>query len=369
MPACAGTASGQGPVSKRLPLAQNRQASGGFSRVQPGSGCLMRTDVKVGLVAVFVVILLVVVYFSFAKHSRNVTSENMLPGPQPALVPVTNSSTSSTPTSQPGAEVAAPSSGQTSQADQLTGVINPPAATTQPASVEPADGAPPPSNSATGVTSNGSLATSAVQPAEPSNGNTSAGTGTLSNQGIPAPQETPGTASSNTGIGSGAVGGSSLSRTSIRATHHHHRTRLTAGRGSHGITASRHRTAARTYVVRRGDTLTSIAQHVYGSSRMVRAIERANPGLDPRRMLVGRRIRLPSSTLALRHTGTIAPGVSHRTGAHSYIVRRGDNLYRIARKFYHRASLWRRIYRANRRTIGSNPGDIRVGERLIIPAR
>ncbi len=368
-PACAGTAPGHGPVSKRLPLAQNRQASGDLSRVQPGSGCLMRTDVKVGLVSVFVVILLVVVYFAIAKHSRKAASENMLPGPQPALIPVTNSSTSSTPSSQPGAEVIPPPPGQTGQADQLTGVINPPSATTQAASAELAGGAPPPSNSATSVTSNGSLATSTVQPAESPAGNTSDGTGTLSNQGIPAPQETPGTASSNTGIGSGAVGGSSLSSTSISATHHHQH-RLTTGRSGKGIPASQHRTVARTYVVRHGDTLTSIAQRVYGSSRMVRAIERANPGLDPRRMLVGRRIRLPAAPpLASRHTGTIAPGISHRTGVHSYIVRRGDNLYRIARKFYHRTSLWRRIYRANRRVIGNNPGDIRVGERLVIPAR
>jgi nucleoid-associated protein YgaU len=50
-----------------------------------------------------------------------------------------------------------------------------------------------------------------------------------------------------------------------------------------------------------------------------------------------------------------------------YVVRSGDNLSRIARAYYNDPGLWRLIYDANRRTIGDDPGRLRVGMRLTIP--
>lgn len=50
----------------------------------------------------------------------------------------------------------------------------------------------------------------------------------------------------------------------------------------------------------------------------------------------------------------------------TYIVKRGDSLWKIAAKEYGKGTKWRTIYNANRRTI-RNPNRIRPGQRLEIP--
>lgn len=50
-----------------------------------------------------------------------------------------------------------------------------------------------------------------------------------------------------------------------------------------------------------------------------------------------------------------------------YVVVSGDNLSKIARRFYGNESLWPKIYAANRAVIGNNPNLIRVGQKLVIP--
>lgn len=55
------------------------------------------------------------------------------------------------------------------------------------------------------------------------------------------------------------------------------------------------------------------------------------------------------------------------SGSSSYTVRKGDCLSAIAKKFYGNASLYRKIYDANRDIIGGNPNLIRPGQVLTIP--
>lgn len=50
-----------------------------------------------------------------------------------------------------------------------------------------------------------------------------------------------------------------------------------------------------------------------------------------------------------------------------YTVQQGDSLRSIALHFYNDASAWARIYDANKQTIGSPTGILRVGEKLVIP--
>jgi colicin import membrane protein len=50
------------------------------------------------------------------------------------------------------------------------------------------------------------------------------------------------------------------------------------------------------------------------------------------------------------------------------VVRRGDSLWRIARRHYGRGSKFRRIYRANRRKI-RNPDLIFPCQRFRVPGR
>lgn len=50
-----------------------------------------------------------------------------------------------------------------------------------------------------------------------------------------------------------------------------------------------------------------------------------------------------------------------------YIVTKGDNLTKIARKMYGDGSKWRTIYNANKSIIGKNPNLIFPGQKYVIP--
>ena len=64
----------------------------------------------------------------------------------------------------------------------------------------------------------------------------------------------------------------------------------------------------------------------------------------------------------------LAQPVAGRRGD-SYTVAEGDTLATIAEKFYGDSALWRRIYDANRSTIGDNPDNVRIGTTLRIPPK
>ena len=51
--------------------------------------------------------------------------------------------------------------------------------------------------------------------------------------------------------------------------------------------------ASRTYTIRKGDTLWSIAQREYGDGQRWKDISAANPSADPKKLAVGQQITLP----------------------------------------------------------------------------
>jgi nucleoid-associated protein YgaU len=51
----------------------------------------------------------------------------------------------------------------------------------------------------------------------------------------------------------------------------------------------------------------------------------------------------------------------------TYTVKSGDSLSKIAKQHYGDASAWKRIYEANKATIGSNPDLIKPGQQFVIP--
>lgn len=63
---------------------------------------------------------------------------------------------------------------------------------------------------------------------------------------------------------------------------------------------------------------------------------------------------------------TPTPDTVAAPAQHRYTVVPGDNLSRIAQRFYGNAN-WRAIYNANRGVIGGNPNLIRPGQVLVIP--
>lgn len=51
----------------------------------------------------------------------------------------------------------------------------------------------------------------------------------------------------------------------------------------------------------------------------------------------------------------------------TYVVKRGDNLWNIAKRFYGKGNQWRKIYNKNKSVIGSNPNLIYPGQKYTIP--
>lgn len=51
--------------------------------------------------------------------------------------------------------------------------------------------------------------------------------------------------------------------------------------------------ANRTYTIRKGDTLWSIAKREYGNGQRWKEIAQANPSVDPKKMLIGQQVVLP----------------------------------------------------------------------------
>lgn len=63
------------------------------------------------------------------------------------------------------------------------------------------------------------------------------------------------------------------------------------------------------------------------------------------------------------------PAAKHATSGKTYAVRSGDTLSSISQKFFGDHKHADEIYKANRKTIGSNPNSLKVGEKLDIPAK
>jgi len=116
-----------------------------------------------------------------------------------------------------------------------------------------------------------------------------------------------------------------------------------------------------TYVIVSGDTLYDIAMHKYGDPKFVRAIQEANPGLDPARLRVGDRIVLPEPKKE-----SVAPA-GEKKRSKVYVVRKGDTLIGIARKMYHDTAMYPKIYEANKDVLSSLNARLYVGMRLRLP--
>lgn len=151
------------------------------------------------------------------------------------------------------------------------------------------------------------------------------------------------------------------------------------------------------YTVQEADTLSAIAREVYGDERFWTKIRDANPGIDPDRLLVGQKLRLPSRE-AVRPARPAAPaapagkaadagkraepgkpandkeagepaGAAQKATAPqagTYVVESGDTLIRIARKVLNDPGRWREIYELNRDKLRS-PDEVPAGMMLKMP--
>ncbi|MCX8090325.1 MAG: LysM peptidoglycan-binding domain-containing protein [Verrucomicrobiae bacterium] len=109
------------------------------------------------------------------------------------------------------------------------------------------------------------------------------------------------------------------------------------------------------YVVQKGDTFDSIGRK-HGISW--KAIQDANPNVDPKRLQIGQKIVIPAPGAAAAPATTGAPAPSG--GERVYVVKSGDTLTKIARQH---GTTVKALREANK----LRTDRIRVGDKLVIP--
>lgn len=140
------------------------------------------------------------------------------------------------------------------------------------------------------------------------------------------------------------------------------------------------------YTVKSGDTLSSIAGEWFRDVTRWKDIVAVNPGLSPQSLRVGQKINLPSKAgspaeklaggksgakATKSATSAASPDSGKSTSGSQHVVAAGETLASIAAKAYGSGSSanWKRIYEANKSVIGANPSALKVGMKLVIPAR
>lgn len=123
------------------------------------------------------------------------------------------------------------------------------------------------------------------------------------------------------------------------------------------------------YIVKSGDTMSSIAADWFGDANKWSLIAKENPTVDPAKLAVGQKLRLPSKDAK---PAPVPATVKEQTGGSSataYTVRSGDTLAKIAREYYGDVSKWKLIYDANKSVIGSDPAALKPGMKLKLPPK
>jgi LysM repeat protein len=113
------------------------------------------------------------------------------------------------------------------------------------------------------------------------------------------------------------------------------------------------------YVVIKGDSLWKIAKK---NGVTVKAIEAANPNIDPAKLKVGQKLSIPGATSASGSATDMTGSAGTDNGGETYIVKSGDTLSKIAKR---NGVTVKAIESEN----GLSTTRIKVGEKLKIPAK
>jgi LysM repeat protein len=113
------------------------------------------------------------------------------------------------------------------------------------------------------------------------------------------------------------------------------------------------------YVVIKGDSLWKIAKK---NGVTVKAIETANPNIDPAKLKVGQKLSIPGATSTAGSATDMTGSASASSGEEIYIVKSGDTLSKIAKR---NGVTVKAIESEN----GLSTARIKVGEKLKIPAK
>ena len=134
-------------------------------------------------------------------------------------------------------------------------------------------------------------------------------------------------------------------------------------------------TGKRLYVVKRGESFFTITKKLFGTVRYFPEVQKANPDVDPRRLRPGQVIAVPAPAGATLREEFIATPENMKPKAPkvyleqdtTHLIRPGETLEGISKKYYDRRQKWRHIFRANLGRIRS-PKRLKPGIRIVIPA-
>jgi LysM repeat protein len=112
------------------------------------------------------------------------------------------------------------------------------------------------------------------------------------------------------------------------------------------------------YTIQKGDTFSTIAPKFNVS---VKALQAANPTVDPAKLQIGKKINIPAATTTAP-TSSGATVVDTASGTTTYTVKSGDTLSKIATDF-------RTTVKAIQAANGLTDTRIKVGQKLKIPAK
>lgn len=113
---------------------------------------------------------------------------------------------------------------------------------------------------------------------------------------------------------------------------------------------------AQTYTTQPGDTLSSIAESIYGQGSKWSILYDANRSVipDPNQLEAGTTLTIPDPE-------------QPATGRPSYVTAQGDSLQSVAERVYGDGEQWNVLYDANRNIIGDDPAALAPGITLLIP--
>ncbi|MEX1023458.1 MAG: LysM domain-containing protein [Planctomycetota bacterium] len=122
------------------------------------------------------------------------------------------------------------------------------------------------------------------------------------------------------------------------------------------------------YVVEVGDTLSEVSLSQLGTSKRWGDIVKANPGLDPKRLRVGMRLRMPARSVAVPTSApastTVAKSTPKVAGKGQVRVEPGDSLWKIAARALGDGARYHELVAANP---GIDPDHLLVGQLLALP--
>jgi len=131
------------------------------------------------------------------------------------------------------------------------------------------------------------------------------------------------------------------------------------------------------YTVKSGDTMSSIALAWFGEARRWKLIAQENPLVDPNKLKIGQKLRMPPKDAKL--TASARPGPAPTSAGSTatnavpapsgtiHTVQSGETLSSIAMDAYGNENQWQTIFEANRTVLKNDPDELAVGMRLVIP--